>query len=315
MKPAMDSRPPAIVLMGPTASGKTDLALAWARRWPLGLVSVDSALVYRGMDIGTAKPDAEVLARVPHALVDVREPHEAYSAAQFAADARAAMEAITAAGSVPLLVGGTGLYFHALLHGLSAMPESDPAVRAALEQEGAEHGWPALHAELARVDPRAAARIRATDRQRILRALEVQRQSGRPISAWQQDASHAPFPYRVLRLVVAPADRAVLHQRIAQRFDTMAARGFLDEVRRLRTDPRLHADLPSMRAVGYRQAWRHLDGHTDPATFRAEAIAATRQLAKRQFTWLRRELAARWFDPATAGPEPEIAIATFLGRR
>src|SRR5690606_22859400 len=202
-------------------------------RWPLHVVSVDSALVYRGMDIGSAKPEPDVLARVPHALVDVRDPHETYSAAQFAADALAAMHAGTAAGRVPLLVGGTGLYFHALLHGLSAMPESDPDVRAGLEQEATRRGWPALHAELAAVDPAAAARIRPADRQRILRALEVHRLSGRPISDWQQDRAHRPFPYRVLRLVVAPADRAKLHQRIALRFEAMLQAGFLDEVRRL----------------------------------------------------------------------------------
>ena len=310
---ASDKRPPAIALMGPTASGKTDLALAWSARWPLDLVSVDSALVYRGMDIGSAKPSADVLARVPHALVDVRDPHETYSAAQFASDALAAMQSSTEAGRVPLLVGGTGLYFHALLQGLSAMPESDPAIRAALEQDAAERGWPAMHAELARVDPQAAARIRPADRQRILRALEVHRLSGRAISDWQRDSARRPFPYRVLRLVVAPAERATLHQRIALRFDAMLQAGFLDEVRRLRSDPRLHAELPSMRAVGYRQAWRHLDGITDAATFRAEAIAATRQLAKRQFTWLRRELSARWFDPANDSSEPVLAVASFLG--
>ena len=301
--------------MGPTASGKTALACDLSEHFPLDLVSVDSALVYRGMDIGSAKPEPDVLARVPHALVDVRDPHETYSAAQFAADALAAMHAGTAAGRVPLLVGGTGLYFHALLHGLSAMPESDPDVRAGLEQEATRRGWPALHAELAAVDPAAAARIRPADRQRILRALEVHRLSGRPISDWQQDRAHRPFPYRVLRLVVAPADRAKLHQRIALRFEAMLQAGFLDEVRRLRRDPRLHPELPSMRAVGYRQAWRHLDGLTDAATFRAEAIAATRQLAKRQFTWLRRELSARWFDPAAASSEPLLAVTSFLGGR
>ena len=307
------ARPPAIALMGPTASGKTDLALAWAERWPLGLVSVDSALVYRGLDIGSAKPDAATLARVPHRLVDVCDPHEPYSAARFASDALAAMQEITAQGRIPLLVGGTGLYFHALLHGLSDIPESDPALRAALADEAAERGWPWMHQELARVDPPAAARIRPGDRQRILRALEVQRQTGRPISAWQQGGRPQRLAFRVLKLIVAPDDRALLHQRIARRFDAMLAGGFLAEVERLRRDPRLHPDLPSMRAVGYRQAWRHLAGETDAVAFREQAIAATRQLAKRQFTWLRRELDARWFDPSRAGGEPGRAIEAFLG--
>lgn len=315
MTGSADARPPAIALMGPTASGKTDLALAWASRWPLQLVSVDSALVYRGMDIGSAKPDAETLARVPHRLVDVRDPWEAYSAAQFATDATVAMEQVAAAGAVPLLVGGTGLYFRALLDGLSAMPEADPALRADILAEAQVRGWPSLHAELGEVDPAAAARIEPGDRQRIVRALEVFRLAGRPISLLQQAGGVHRFPFRVLRLVVAPADRRTLHERIAQRFDAMLDAGFLAELRRLRADPRVHPDLPSMRAVGYRQAWRHLDGHTDAAGFRAEAIAATRQLAKRQLTWLRRELDARWFDPARARAECDRAVGDFLGRR
>lgn len=309
-----DRRPLAIALMGPTASGKTALAADWAEALDTEIVSVDSALVYRGMDIGSAKPDAALLARAPHRLIDIRDPHESYSAAEFARDALAAMRDLAAQGRVPLLVGGTGLYFHALLHGLSEMPEADAAVREAIAAEAAERGWPALHAELAKVDPEAAARIHATDPQRIMRALEVWRLTGRPISDWQRAAQRRPFPFHVLRLVLAPRERAVLHARIAARFDAMLAAGFLDEVRRLRADPRLHPDLPAMRAVGYRQAWAHLDGETDAATFRAQAIAATRQLAKRQFTWLRGALDARWLDPLADRTELDAARRLFLGR-
>jgi tRNA dimethylallyltransferase len=310
-----DARPLAIALMGPTASGKTALALDWAQRLGGEIVSVDSALVYRGLDIGAAKPDAATLARVRHRLVDIRDPHEAYSAADFAADALAAMHELSETGRVPLLAGGTMLYFHALLHGLAPMPASDAAERARLQAELDARGAPALHAELARHDPEAAARIHANDPQRLLRALEVFRLSGRPISDWQRAARPAPFPFRVLRLVLAPADRAVLHARIADRFDAMLREGFLDEVRRLHADPRLHPDLPSIRAVGYRQAWRLLEGRTTPGEFRDQAIAATRQLAKRQLTWLRGELGARWLDPLADRAELEFARRHFVTRR
>ena len=251
-----DDRPLAIALMGPTASGKTALALDWAQRLDTEVISVDSALVYRGLDIGAAKPDPATLARIPHRLVDVRDPHQTYSAADFASDALAAMQALAARGKVPLLAGGTMLYFHALLHGLSPMPAAEPALRAQLQSELDAGGAAALHAELSHHDPVAATRIHVNDPQRLLRALEVFRLSGRPISDWQRAARAQPFPFRVLRLVLAPADRAVLHERIERRFDAMLAAGLLDEVRRLRADPRLHPDLPSMRAVGYRQAWR-----------------------------------------------------------
>jgi tRNA dimethylallyltransferase len=310
-----DTRPPAIALMGPTASGKTALAVDWARRLGTEIISVDSALVYRGLDIGSAKPDAATRALAPHRLVDIRDPHEVYSAADFARDARAEMDALAAEGRIPLLAGGTGLYFRALLHGLSAMPEAHAPTRARLAEEAAERGWHALHGELARVDPAAAARIHANDPQRITRALEVHRLSGRPISAWQADAARAPLPFRVLKLVIAPADRAVLHERIDARFDAMLEAGLLDEVRRLRADPRLHAELPAIRAVGYRQAWEHLEGTTDAATFRARALAATRQLAKRQLTWLRGELDARWFDPLRDRAGLDAALMLFLTRR
>jgi tRNA dimethylallyltransferase len=320
-----DARPPAIALMGPTASGKSALALEWAERLGGEIVSVDSALVYRGLDIGAAKPTRTERDRVPHHLIDLRDPWQPYSAAEFARDARDAVGGIVARGRVPILAGGTGLYFRALFDGLSPMPEADPAIRAQLAVEAQAHGWPALHAELTRVDPEAAARIHATDPQRIQRALEVYRASGRPISAWQRERGGAPLPLRVLKLVLAPVDRAVLHARIAARFDTMLAEGFLDEVHALRALPALQAhpavrDLPAIRAVGYRQAWDYLDAlaagqeHAAFAGFRERAIFATRQLAKRQLTWLRAELDARWFDPATERMALEQALASFLGR-
>jgi tRNA dimethylallyltransferase len=310
-----DERPLAIALMGPTASGKTALALEWAERLGSEVTSVDSALVYRGLDIGAAKPDPETLRRIRHHLVDIRDPHEVYSAADFARDALATLQEQAGRGLLPILAGGTGLYFRALLDGLSAMPEADAAVRAQLQGEADAHGWGALHAQLAGIDPAAAQRIHRNDPQRITRALEVFRLSGRPISDWQQSARAGRFPFRVLKLVLAPADRAVLHERIERRFDAMLAAGFLDEVRRLRADARLHADLPALRAVGYRQAWQHLDGACDLAGFRQQAIAATRQLAKRQLTWLRGEHDARWFDPVADAAELDVALRLFLARR
>ncbi len=315
-----DRRPPAIALMGPTASGKSALALEWAQRLGGEIVSVDSALVYRGLDIGAAKPSMEEQARVPHHLIDLREPWQPYSAAEFAADARAVLDGIAARGRLPILAGGTGLYFHALLHGLSPMPEADAGVRTEIVARAESLGWPALHAELAGIDPDAAARIKPTDPQRIQRALEVFRLSGRPISAWQRETVRTRFPFRVLALVLAPADRAVLHARIERRFDAMLAAGFLDEVRRLRALPELQAhpaplDLPAIRAVGYRQAWEYLDGTVGAAEFRDRAISATRQLAKRQLTWLRGELGARWFDPDAGRSGLEQALALFLRAR
>jgi len=305
--------------MGPTASGKTALAVEWAQRIGGEVVSVDSALVYRGLDIGAAKPDAAERAGVPHHLIDIREPWQPYSAAEFANDARAAVAGIVVRGRVPILAGGTGLYFQALLRGLAPMPEADAATRAAIEAEAAERGWAVLHAELARVDPDAAARIHATDAQRIQRALEVWRLSGRTITDWRREAPRERFPCRVLKVVVAPDGRAVLHERIARRFDTMLADGFLDEVRRLRALPELAThprplDLPAVRAVGYRQAWEHLDGRFDIAELRERGIHATRQLAKRQLTWLRGELDARWFDPAAGRGRLDATLEAFLGR-
>ena len=298
----VDTRPLAIFLMGPTASGKTALACALRERFPLELVSVDSALVYRGMDIGAAKPDAATLARHPHALLDLRDPAKPYSAADFRADALAAMAHIQARDRVPLLVGGTGLYFRALQRGLSALPDAAPVIRARLAGEAAGQGWPALHARLSGLDPVAAARIGRNDAQRLQRALEVIELTGRPLSEQQTGGAAERFPWRVLKLALLPADRGELHARIARRFDGMLADGFLDEVRALRSRGDLNPDLPALRAVGYRQAWEHLDGATDAATFRDKGIFATRQLAKRQITWLRAELDARVLDPEHGDP-------------
>ncbi|PJK13286.1 tRNA (adenosine(37)-N6)-dimethylallyltransferase MiaA [Lysobacteraceae bacterium NML07-0707] len=315
-----DTRPLALALMGPTASGKTAAALALAERYDGEIVSVDSALVYKRLDIGSAKPDAAEQARVRHHLLDLREPWQPYSAADFAADARRAVEDILARGKLPILAGGTGLYFQALLRGLAPMPEADPGIRAALAARAGQEGWPALHAELAKIDPLAAARIHATDPQRIQRALEVWQLTGKPISSWQAEGRrNQRFPARVLKLVLAPAERSVLHARIEARFDAMLAAGFLEEVRALRALPELAEhpavhDLPAIRAVGYRQAWAHLQGESDAASFRNQAIFATRQLAKRQLTWLRNQHDALWFDPQYQQQALDGAVEDFLLR-
>ena len=313
-----DARPSGIALMGPTASGKTATAIALAKALDGEIVSVDSALVYRGLDIGAAKPDLAERDGVVHHLLDVRDAWDAYSAADFAADARAVIDDILARGKLPILAGGTGLYFQSLLQGLSPMPAADPLMREQLAREMAERGLAALHAELAGIDPVAAARIHATDPQRTQRALEVYRLSGKPISYWQSLPPAGRLPVRMLKLVLAPAERALLHERIARRFDLMLAGGLLEEVRDLRSLPQLAAhpaplELPAIRAVGYRQAWQHLDGEFDLAGLRERGIAATRQLAKRQITWLRGELDARWFDPATQAGPLRQAVAQFLG--
>lgn len=317
---AADTRPLAIALMGPTAAGKTAMALALAEQWGGEIVSVDSALVYRGLDIGAAKPDAAERAQVRHHLLDLREPWQTYSAAEFATDAAAAVRDIVARGGVPILAGGTGLYFLALLEGLSPMPEADPVMRAAIAAEAGSIGWAALHEQLAQVDPAAARRIHATDPQRIQRALEVFRLTGKPISEWQAMPGVSRLPVRTLKLVLAPADRAVLHRRIETRFDMMLEQGFLDEVRSLKAMPQMAAvaqplDLPAIRAVGYRQAWLHLAGQGTLAEFRERGIFATRQLAKRQLTWLRGELDARWFDPAADLQRLNAAVSAFMGDR
>jgi len=283
-----DPRPLAICLMGPTASGKTALALALADRLDCGLVSVDSAQVYRGMDIGTAKPEPAVLARYPHRLIDIRDPAEPYSAAEFRRDALTAIGEILAAGRMPLLVGGTMLYFRALIHGLAEMPGADPAIRAGIAALAEREGWDAVHRRLAAVDPASAARIDPGNRQRVQRALEVYLASGRPMSSLHAAQSPAAdLPCRLLQLALVPADRAALHRRIAARFQAMLAAGFLDEVRALKARGDLHPDLPSIRSVGYRQAWDYLDGRVSRQEMSERAIAATRQLAKRQLTWLR----------------------------
>ena len=283
-----DPRPLAICLMGPTASGKTALALALADRLDCGLVSVDSAQVYRGMDIGTAKPEPAVLARYPHRLIEIRDPAEPYSAAEFRRDALTAIGEILAAGRTPLLVGGTMLYFRALIHGLAEMPGADPAIRAGIAALAEREGWDAVHRRLAAVDPASAARIDPGNRQRVQRALEVYLASGRPMSSLHAAQSPAAdLPCRLLQLALVPADRAALHRRIAARFQAMLAAGFLDEVRALKARGDLHPDLPSIRSVGYRQAWDYLDGRVSRQEMSERAIAATRQLAKRQLTWLR----------------------------
>ncbi len=282
----------AVLVMGPTCTGKTALALELARRHPVEVVSVDSALVYRGMDIGTSKPTAAMRAQVPHHLVDVCDPREAYSAGRFRRDALELIAAIRARGRVPLLVGGTMLYFHALTHGIAPLPDADPAVRAALDAEARAAGWPALHAQLARLDPAAAARIRPRDAQRIQRALEVIRLTGRPLSELQKLAE--PSPLRLARFALLPFERDVLYARIEARFDEMLAEGFLGEVRALQGRGDLHADLPSMRAVGYRQLWRHCAGECPLEEAVAAAKRATRQLAKRQLTWLRADAGLHW---------------------
>jgi tRNA dimethylallyltransferase len=283
------SLPPAIFLMGPTASGKTTLAVELVKRLPLEIISVDSALVYRGMNIGAARPDVDLLKRAPHRLIDIRDPAETYSAAEFRDDALAEMADITAQGRIPLLVGGTFLYFRALEAGLSDLPAADPAVRARLETEAGQVGWEAMHARLATVDPLAASRIHANDPQRIQRALEVYAISGRPISEFHQQQQADALPYRVLKLGLIPADRAVLHELIRQRFEQMLAAGLVDEVRGLFYRGDLRAELPAMRAVGYRQVWAFLAGKTRYDEMVEQAIVATRQYAKRQLTWLRSE--------------------------
>ncbi|HEY3300345.1 MAG TPA: tRNA (adenosine(37)-N6)-dimethylallyltransferase MiaA [Methylophilaceae bacterium] len=284
----MNSLPPAIFLMGPTASGKTGLAVELYQHLPVELISVDSALVYQGMDIGTAKPDTATLAQAPHHLIDVIPPTQSYSAANFRNDALRLMAAITAKGKIPLLVGGTMLYFNALQSGLSNLPEANPEVRSRLDDEAALIGWPAMHDKLAIIDPETAARLKPTDAQRIQRALEVCELSGKPMSALYLATEQAVLPYNLLKIAIVPSDRKVLHERIALRFEQMLAHGFLDEVRQLlKTYPSLTAETPSMRCVGYRQALEHLRGDYDLAELKEKGIAATRQLAKRQLTWLR----------------------------
>ncbi len=285
----------AVLLLGPTGCGKSALALQLARRVPLEIVSIDSAQVYRGLDIGAAKPGAAERRAVAHHLIDLRDPADPYTAADFRRDAVAAITAIAARGRLPLVVGGTMMYARTLREGLADLPSADPQWRAALEAEAAQQGWPALHARLQAIDPQTAARLAPADRQRIARALEVHALSGQPLSQLLRAPTPALPGLRTIALM--PADRAQLHRRIEQRFDAMLAAGLLDEVLALRARPGLHADLPALRSVGYRQAWEHLDGGTPAAQFRAAAIAATRQLARRQLTWLRSMADAVVIDP------------------
>ncbi len=302
---------PAICLMGPTATGKTELALELANALPLEIISVDSALVYRGMDIGTAKPDKETRARVPHRLIDIRDPEETYSAGDFVRDAAAAMNEIRAAGRLPLLVGGTMMYFRSLTAGMASLPSADAELRAAIDAEALEVGWPAMHRELRTVDPQAAARISENDSQRIQRALEVFRGSGRALTDWLADTAPAAGG-AYLSIALVPRDRSVLHRRIESRFQHMLSSGFVEEVRGLMARPGLTAASPSMRAVGYRQVWAHLAGECALAAAGDRAVAATRQLAKRQLTWLRGDSSVTVFDPLESGISD--AISTLLGQ-
>lgn len=280
--------PPAIFIMGPTASGKTGLAVELYQHLPVELISVDSALVFKDMDIGTAKPVASILARAPHHLIDLIPPTEVYSAATFRNDALKLMAEITARGKVPLLVGGTMLYFKALQGGLSQLPEADPNVRQKLDAQAAQIGWPAMHDKLAEIDPETAARLEPADAQRVQRALEVYEISGKTMTELHQSSMSDKLPYQLLKIALTPSDRSVLHDRIAIRFDDMLKQGFVDEVKRLLLKyPSLNANMPSMRCVGYRQALEHLAGNYDVAELRDRGIFATRQLAKRQLTWLR----------------------------
>ncbi|WP_138439260.1 tRNA (adenosine(37)-N6)-dimethylallyltransferase MiaA [Marinobacter alexandrii] len=313
-------KPPAIFLMGPTASGKTDLAIELCKRLPCDIISVDSAMIYRGMNIGTAKPSADELAQAPHRLIDICDPADTYSAADFRTDALAEMARITEAGRIPLLVGGTMMYFKALIHGMSGLPAASPELRRALEQEAEQRGWQALHQELQEQDAVAARLIHPNNRQRLLRALEVIRLTGKPISSfWEAESRSSPqkqggavedytyftqwqadeggsLPYTVAQLAVAPSERRTLHERIHQRFLSMLDAGFLDEVRALMNRGDLHPDLPSMRCVGYRQAWAYLSGEDEYDAFVSKGVAATRQLAKRQLTWLRKWSDVDWLQ-------------------
>lgn len=307
---------PAILLMGPTASGKTAIAMALTRRFPIELISVDSAQVFRDMDIGTAKPDAATLREFPHRLIDLISPEEAYSAARFCADALAAMAEISARGKVPLLVGGTMLYFKALLEGLADLPQACPETRADIDSQADAEGWPAVHAALAEVDPQTAARLHPTDAQRIQRALEVFRLAGRPLSALLAEGKNQLPPYEFLALGLLPSERSVLHERIAQRYDAMLADGLEGEVDLLRAKYRLSLDLPSMRCVGYRQIWEVQDGLAPRSEMRERGIYATRQLAKRQITWIGNTLKPETFDCLAQDVEAGIIerVASFLAR-
>ncbi|MFP4160467.1 MAG: tRNA (adenosine(37)-N6)-dimethylallyltransferase MiaA [Ectothiorhodospira sp.] len=298
---------PVVFLMGPTATGKTDLALRLVRELPCEIISVDSAMVYRGMDVGTSKPSPEILGAVPHHLVDILDPAQSYSAARFRDDALGLVEAIHARGRVPLLVGGTMLYFRALEFGLDPLPEADPDVRREIEALAARSGWAAVHRELARVDPASAARIHPNDPQRLQRALEVYRVTGRPLSAHHGESPRSRLPHRVLRLALMPGDRGPLRARIARRFEGMLEQGLVEEVRALWRRGDLSPALPALRAVGYRQVWSYLAGELDHDTMVTRGVTATRQLAKRQMTWLRRYPGLVPLDPEGLDPDRVVA--------
>ena len=287
--------------MGPTASGKTDVAIRLSELFPVDIISVDSAMVYRGMDIGTAKPDADTLRRAPHRLIDIHDPEERYSAGDFVRDARREMESIRAAGRIPLLVGGTMMYFRSLTEGIAELPSADEQVRAQIDREAAQEGWPAMHARLAQVDPDAATRIKPNDSQRIQRALEVYRASGRTLTDWQKSQPAVRSEQAFLKIAVLPGKREILHERIAARLESMLQDGFVEEVRGLMQRPGLTADSPSMRSVGYRQIWDALENAADLDAAAEKALYATRQLAKRQLTWLRSESGLSVFDPLEEG--------------
>ena len=302
----------AVLLMGPTASGKTGHAVSLCKRFPLDIISVDSAMVYRGMDIGTAKPDVATLRRFPHRLVDILDPEDSYSAGDFVRDARSAMDDIFASGRVPLLVGGTMLYFRSLTEGIAELPSADDAIRRDIDALAEESGWPAVHEALAGVDPVAAKRINPNDSQRLQRALEVYRVSGRTLTDWQEHAGPPPQDIRFAKIALQIEPRALLHARIAKRLEMMVADGFVGEMRRLRERPGLTRDSTSMRSVGYRQFWQHLDGEVDLEEAQERALFATRQLAKRQLTWLRSEKSPVSVDSL----EPAVidSISTILAR-
>ena len=291
-----EKNPPAILLMGPTASGKTAIALELARVLPCEIVSVDSALVYKGMDIGTAKPERETLQTFPHHLVDLIEPHESYSAARFRDDALAVMREITERGHIPLLVGGTMLYFKALVEGLNELPEADPMIRLVIDTMAQEQGWPAVHARLKQVDPDTAARLEVNDTQRVQRALKIYYITGKTMGKLLEKPRYVYFPYAPIKIALVPEDRALLHDRIEQRFQQMLQAGLVEEVERLRDEYGLDATVPSMRCVGYRQALQHLNGDLSREELLSQGVAATRQLAKRQLTWLRAMDDAALFD-------------------
>lgn len=297
---------PCIFLMGPTASGKTDLAVDLVKQFPCDIISVDSAMVYREMDIGTAKPTADILAQAPHRLIDIRDPSQAYSAAEFCQDAVTEIEKIHALKRIPLLVGGTGLYFRSLQQGLSNLPSAHPEIRERLSQEAERLGWAAMHCRLADIDPQAAHRIHPNDPQRIQRALEVYEVTGQTMTAWYEQSVGSCLPYRIIKLIIAPTNRTALHVRIACRFKTMLEQGLIEEVERLIARGDLTLSLPALRAVGYRQVWLYLTNKLKYEDLLEQGIIATRQLAKRQLTWLRSEFDAHWFDSQQADNTKQI---------